>query len=163
KCLEKEPARRYASSVELADDLRRFEAGWTIRARPVGGLERLWRWCRREPMVASLALALLAGLIGGAAQWWRAEFHLKDALKLRGLAEESARKQGQTNLSLELAISAEQVARQRAQKRFDAAIKALRVITEDAALIQQPHLEELRGKLLRTALGFYRELQASLE
>jgi eukaryotic-like serine/threonine-protein kinase len=54
KCLEKTPARRYPSAAELAEDLRRFAAGETIRARSVGVPERLWRWCRREPALASL-------------------------------------------------------------------------------------------------------------
>ena len=34
KCLEKEPGRRYATALELAEDLRRFRAGETIRAAP---------------------------------------------------------------------------------------------------------------------------------
>ena len=53
-----------------------------------------------------------------------------------------------------------------AQERFDAAMKALQnfeKITNDPALLQLPNQEVLRGKLLRTALAFYRELQASLE
>ena len=47
KCLNKEPSCRYGSLEELAAELRRFLAGETIRARPVGVLERGWRWCRR--------------------------------------------------------------------------------------------------------------------
>src|SRR5262249_22956179 len=77
KCLERDPARRYDSAAALAEDLRRFAAGEAIRARRAGAHERIWRWCRREPVVASLAVALGVGLVGVGTQWRRAEFHLE--------------------------------------------------------------------------------------
>jgi len=59
KCLEKEPGRRYQSAAALAGDLRRFVEGRPIAARPVSAIGRLWRWGRRNPMLAGTAAALL--------------------------------------------------------------------------------------------------------
>jgi WD40 repeat protein len=55
KCLEKNPARRYASAAALADDLDRWRRGEPIEARPATRRERAVKWARRNPLVAALA------------------------------------------------------------------------------------------------------------
>jgi tetratricopeptide (TPR) repeat protein/tRNA A-37 threonylcarbamoyl transferase component Bud32 len=88
KCLQKEPARRYATAQALADDLHRFLDGRVITARAVSRLEHAWRWCRREPAVAALTAVLvvvLLGAIAGMGLSWRRTFAALQA------AEDSAR------------------------------------------------------------------------
>jgi WD40 repeat protein len=67
KCLEKNPAQRYASALELAADLDRFLRHEPIHARPIGRLARLGRWGRRNPALATVGAVALALLIGVAA------------------------------------------------------------------------------------------------
>src|SRR5215831_2908495 len=60
KCLERDPNARYRSAGELADDLERWLHGRSIVARPVSPPVHLWRWVRRNPLVAQMAALLLA-------------------------------------------------------------------------------------------------------
>jgi WD40 repeat protein/tRNA A-37 threonylcarbamoyl transferase component Bud32 len=93
KCLEKEPVRRYRTAQELADDLRRFEYDEPISARPVTTSEKLWRWARRNPSIATLAASLLivflAGLVGVTWQWRRAERHVRTEATQRQRLEDT--------------------------------------------------------------------------
>jgi hypothetical protein len=70
KCLEKDPARRYASAMALAEDLARMLDGQPILARPISRLSRLWRRARRNKAAAvgiagMILLAVALGLILG--------------------------------------------------------------------------------------------------
>lgn len=67
RCLEKSPARRYASAAEFGDDLRRFLRGEPVVARPVSRSAKLLRWARRKPAVAALSAALVLAAGAGAA------------------------------------------------------------------------------------------------
>jgi WD40 repeat protein/tetratricopeptide (TPR) repeat protein len=65
KCLQKEPHKRYASALELAEDCAAFLEGKPIRARPITALSRGWRWCRRNRALAgALTLGVVSLLLG---------------------------------------------------------------------------------------------------
>jgi WD40 repeat protein len=63
KCLEKEPANRYASAAELVSELEHFLAGRAIKARPISLPEVVFRWCRRQPALATLGAVVLLLLL----------------------------------------------------------------------------------------------------
>jgi serine/threonine protein kinase/Flp pilus assembly protein TadD len=72
KAMAKNPAQRYGTAQEMADDLRRFLEDKPIRARRPSWPEQVCRWARRHrPVVWSAALALLVSLavLAGCAGW----------------------------------------------------------------------------------------------
>jgi serine/threonine-protein kinase len=87
KCLQKEPNRRYASASALADDLRRFEEGRPIRARPLGLAARSWRWGRRNPAAAALMATVLA-LVGLAIGGWVYLDHVRGERRAESVRQE---------------------------------------------------------------------------
>src|SRR5262249_3670997 len=67
KAIDKDARRRYQSADEMAEDLQRFVNDEPIKARRVGSVERLTRWCRRHPTVAGLIAAVLLLMAAGTA------------------------------------------------------------------------------------------------
>jgi eukaryotic-like serine/threonine-protein kinase len=95
KCLQADPARRYPDAGELAEDLRRFQAGEPVRARKTGTIECAWKWARRSPAWAALAavsaLAVLSMLVGSF--WYNARLSTlaRREERQRAVAEQQAR------------------------------------------------------------------------
>jgi hypothetical protein len=143
KCLEKTPVRRYTSALDLAEDLRRFQAGESIRARPVGPLGRSLRWCRRRPLVAGLSLltALLTGGLVITVLVYNA--HLTDALALAEKAN-AVQRQQIIQLNVNIGITALD-----GGDAFAAVLRfaeALRLDTEDAGR-QSSHRNRIAAAL----------------
>ncbi|MFO0877758.1 MAG: hypothetical protein U0840_10430 [Gemmataceae bacterium] len=96
KCLQKDPAKRYATAQELADDLGRYLHGEPIVARPVGTLERVAKWVGRNRVVAALlatvAMAILAGT--GLSAWFAYQSN-KEAITARNAEREADEQRGQ--------------------------------------------------------------------
>jgi len=123
-CLAKEPHARYASAQALADDLARFLRGEVIIARPAGPLERIWRWCRRKPALASTlgacVVILAAGVTGMLWQLTQTEAARREAVQ-KAEAEQVQRKLAQESelVMRQNLYAADMMAAQRALDRND--------------------------------------------
>jgi tetratricopeptide (TPR) repeat protein len=101
KCLHKEPGRRYPSAAELAADLRRFGQGEPILARPVGALERVAKWVRRNPLLACLSAGLAVVVLAASVTvfiLWRQAEQAAQAEHARATEAEAARREADATL-----------------------------------------------------------------
>ncbi|MEM9586290.1 MAG: serine/threonine-protein kinase [Planctomycetota bacterium] len=140
KALSKEPARRYASAADLADDLYRYLDGKPIQARPVSSPERLFRWCRRNPAVAALTggIAVLLTVV--------ATVSLLSSIQLR----EHVRRERQARLE--------------AEEYFSVSLDVIHnMVTNYASesLEHVPRMQQARRDLLNRALRMYTRLSRS--
>ena len=127
KCLDKSPARRYGSAAELADELKRYLEGRPILARPVGPAERTARWCRRNPLVASLIGVSFAAVVFGVT-----------ALGISYVRTEAARKRSEVSFH-----------------EAKSAVNDLFTMVSEERLLNEPGLQEVRRDLLERARGYY--------
>jgi tetratricopeptide (TPR) repeat protein/tRNA A-37 threonylcarbamoyl transferase component Bud32/ribosomal protein S27E len=141
KCLEKDPARRYATAHDVARELRRYLAGEPIQARPVGQVQRLWRWARRQPAIAGLATAVVLLLLAGTGV--SAYF----ALEARKRAGESEAHAAQAEENAKLAEAGFRQARDAVEDYFTK--------VSESTLLAVPGLQPLRKELLESALKYY--------
>ncbi|KAA5542265.1 protein kinase [Roseiconus nitratireducens] len=94
KCLNKESKKRFSSPRELSDEFQRYLRGEPIQSRPIGQVERSWRWCQRNPTTAALLVLSAFFLLSGTA--FSAYFALASkrdaalALNAKSLAEQNA-------------------------------------------------------------------------
>jgi WD40 repeat protein len=120
KAIETDPAERYQTAGDLAEDLRHYLEDRPIRARRCSPAERAWRWARRNPAVASLCALvgmLLATLAVGstiAAFWLNAERnqaleHLWGAYLTQARAGRSSHQAGQRFASLDVLDAAAKI------------------------------------------------------
>jgi serine/threonine-protein kinase len=151
KCLQKEPAKRYATAELLAEDCRRFIAGEPILSRPISPAERAWRWCRRNPRVAGL-LATVAGLLVVvtvtstvsaltiAQERNLKEIQRKDAVDAR-VAAETARQQADENAKI-------------ATKQAGLSLNTMQVLIDkvQTQLDEAPRTQQIKRDLLETAM-----------
>lgn len=90
-CLEKDPQHRYPSALALANDLERWLEGRSIVARPASPPEQLWRWAKRNPILAFACALLIFTLIGMAVGSTLFSISLDAARKRAETAEQGAK------------------------------------------------------------------------
>jgi serine/threonine protein kinase len=157
KAIAREPEQRYASAEQMAEDLRRFLADRPILARRTGGLERLWRWSRRNPAlagsIASLFLFLVLGCAGMTVLWRLAEGQRSRADQLYD----------QSRQSWLLALKHQAEAHSQGERAEASFVKARAAVDElltqvsESQLLNVPGLQPLRRDLLRSALNYYED------
>ena len=172
KCLQKEPNKRYETAQALADDLRRYLEGRPIMARRVSTQERLWRWCRRNPVIASLLAASFMLLTAVAVISTASAFAIAKerdntkvqrdlAIKNEGIAKDNAtlaiKNEGIAKENEKIA----NVARERADASANAAIQAVRGLLFEVqkSLGDKIAMQGVKREILKNAFARLEDLR----
>lgn len=158
-----DPANRYAQAADFRDDLQRFLDDRPISARRTGPVERLYRWVRREPMIASLTTGIFASLVALAAvataAYWKTNSALTDTQVAYQAAESSSelaiqqRELAQSNL--QTAINAfDDISQKIVQRGSEPDAELLGDITESVS----PNVTDDDAAILQSLLVFFDEL-----
>lgn len=163
KCLEKEPAHRYATAADLADDLQRFLDGRPIQARPVRPAARLARWTARNRALAALAAIFLLGTPSFFMLWLSARAERDRADDERSKAVAALVDARRARAQAEAARAQADAALKRADEARARAISSIRNIlfTEDNELTVEearPYRKALTALGLREAQELVRTL-----
>jgi serine/threonine protein kinase/WD40 repeat protein len=149
KAIAKEPDRRYSTAKALAEDLRRFLGDRPILARRTSARERVWRWCRRNPVVASLTLAVVVLLAAGSLALLFANQRLSAQLQRTQLAQAAEEKANQDAVEqLWQSLLAEAQARRHSRRAGDASL-ALEAIEKAVTIARETQMPEERFLALR--------------
>jgi serine/threonine-protein kinase len=150
---------RYPRARALAEDVERWLADEPVSACRESFTRRAGRWARRNrsQVIAGGAAVLvaLAGLTAVLAVQTHANLRLREANLDLGIA----------NVKVTQANAELQAAGARERHRFDLAIEAIRRYHTDVSedfLLKQDQFKDLRDRLLRDAIEFYRKLEGLL-
>jgi serine/threonine protein kinase len=173
KALAKNPADRYGSAQEVADDLQRFLEYKPIQAKRPTVAERARKWMRRHPaFVSATLLFMLVCVIASTvstvliarAQWNTQRAYDQLAIeenRTKTAYQELAAEQARTQAALE----AEAEQRDRAENDYEQARRVLKEIVQfsEGELAHHPAHQEVRRRLLETVLDYYEDFLARHE
>ena len=154
KCLEKTPARRYATCEDLAEDLRRWLASEPIRARQVGIVERTARWIRRNPVGAAFILLLITTVVVVSGLAWQLAVWQREAEQARDdEAAERIRTEGERKKAEDERKRAE-TAREVTAKQREIALNTVQgvLVRVDNLIKDNPGLASVRVEIIREML-----------
>lgn len=141
KCLRKEPAKRYGSAQELADDLRRFLRGESILARPTSTMEKAVKWCRRKPVLAALWGVSAAAVLLTIGLSYYFTYRIADQQGKMAIAESERHRSDEQRIAAQALATTQQYyaklmeARERiTQKELNWSAESLPLLEEAAAL-----------------------------